>query len=198
MSAHGVKQSRPALQLLQHSEVMSFFGRTEVPVPYPVCSTCLPLFKTFEHHFYGLLQRCGCKEESSITANDRFAALEKAQEQILPTKGAHSCCGHTNKNFDTHTIIEECILQCLGFRFWVTSILHGLRHQMLEREPTREAVVMLLANFFRRKHWKPLLQATADSVGVGSFALARFEMERGMDVFHSVDIAQGIHVGRRR
>ena len=186
------------LAFAKHSEVMSFFGRIEVPAPYLLCSTCLPLFKTFERSFYGLLQRCGYKEELGITSNDTLLHWKRRKSKFCPPKVLTRAVATQTKTVTPTQSLEQCILQCLGFRFWVTSIWHGLQHHMLEKEPTCEAVVLLLADFFRRKHWKPLLQATAESLGVGSFARARFEMEQGMDVFQSVDIAQGIHVSHRR
>ena len=177
---------------------MSFFGRTKVPAPYLLCSSCLPLFKAFEHSFYGLLQRCGCKEEANITCNDTLLHWKRRKGKYCPPKVMTRAVATQTKTLTPTQSLEQCILQCSGFRFWVTSIWHGLQHQMLEKEPTCEAVVLLLADFFRRKHRTPLLQTTAESVGVGSFALAWFGMEEGMDVFQSVDIAQGIHVSRRR
>ena len=182
----------------KHSELMSFFGRTQVPAPYLLCSSCLPLFKSFEHSFCGLLQRCGCKEEASITCDDTLLHWKRRKSKYCPPKGlTRAVVTQTNTLTPTQSL-EQCILQCLGLRFWVTLIWHGLQQQMLEKEPTCEAVVLLLADCFRLKHWTPLLQATAESVGVGSFALAQFEMEHGMDVFQSVNIAQGIHVSRPR
>ena len=53
-------------------------------------------------------------------------------------------------------------------------------------EQQRTDLIGFLGDFFARRHWKPHLESLCETVGTGSFAQARAEIEEQFPVLKSV------------